>query len=92
MIYGLYCMRDERTGFLTPVPEQNDRAAIRNFYHTVQNSDGILYSFAADFRLYRLATFDSDSGMISPVSPVEFIASGSDAVAALNNKKEVHDA
>lgn len=83
MIYGLYAMRDERTGFLTPVPEQNDAAAIRNFFHTVQNSDGILFSFASDFRLYRIGQFDSDSGSITTLSPVEFIASGSDAVAAL---------
>lgn len=82
MIYGLYSIRDVKTGFMTPVMEANDDSAARNFYHAVQNSDGILFTFAQDFTLYKVAEFDSATGEIIPVSPIAHVADGSAAAAA----------
>ena len=31
MIFGIYSIRDHLTGFMTPVIEQTDAAALRNF-------------------------------------------------------------
>lgn len=66
MIYGVYSIRDVKTGFMTPTIEVNDEAAVRNFSHAVVNSDSILFSFATDFALYRIGSFDSDSASLSP--------------------------
>ncbi|UPW41099.1 nonstructural protein [Sigmofec virus UA08Rod_5539] len=79
MTFGLYSIRDVRTGFMTPAMEANDDAAKRNFAHAVSNSDGILSSFSADFTLYRIADFDADTGIVTPITPIAFVISGSEA-------------
>ncbi|WGL31252.1 nonstructural protein [Dipodfec virus UOA04_Rod_843] len=79
MIYGVYSIFDAKTGFMTPTIEINDQAASRNFCHAVANSDGILYSFAQDFQLYRIGEFDSDTALITPVSPTKMVITGADA-------------
>ena len=33
MKYGIYSIRDARTGFLPPTVDQNDSSAMRNFAH-----------------------------------------------------------
>lgn len=76
MIYGLYAMRDVKTGFMSPVIEANDDAAVRNFTHTVRQSDGILFTFSQDFSLYRIGDFDSDSGRVAPLVPIVQLADG----------------
>lgn len=83
MIYGLYCMRDIKTGFMTPVMESNDEAAQRNFYHTIWNSEGILFSFAQDFTLYKVGSFDAETGAVLPFSPIVQIADGAAALRAM---------
>lgn len=88
MKYGLYAIRDIKTGFMTPTMDINDESAVRNFYHSVQNSEGILYTFASDFSLFRIGEFDSDSGQIVPLIPIEFVADGPAAVRALRRKEE----
>lgn len=80
MIYGLYAMRDVKTGFMSPVIEANDEAAVRNFTHTVRQSEGILYTFSQDFSLYRLGDFDSDTGRIAPLIPIVQVADGAAVV------------
>lgn len=80
MKYGLYSIRDVKTGFMTPVMEANQETAVRNFTHTVVNSDGILASYCQDFSLYHIGDFDSDSAVVTPVLPPEYVISGSDAM------------
>lgn len=86
MKYGLYSIRDVKTGFMTPVMEANDAAATRNFYHSVQNSEGILFTFAQDFTLYRIAEFDAETGQIVPLVPIVQVADGAAAVQALRKE------
>lgn len=83
MIYGLYSIRDVKTGFMTPVMEVNDAAATRNFYHSVANSEGILFTFAQDFTLYRIADFNAETAQVTPLVPIVQVASGSDAITVL---------
>lgn len=66
MVLGVYAIRDVKVGFLTPTVEQNERVAIRNFSHAVVNSQSVLSSYAKDFALYRLGTYDNDTGVITP--------------------------
>lgn len=88
MIYGVYSMRDVKTGFMSPVVEPNDDAAARNFYHSVSVSEGILFTYASDFDLYKLGTFDSDSGLLSPIVPPILVAQGSHALSVLRKESK----
>lgn len=88
MIYGLYSMRDIKTGFMTPVLEANDEAATRNFYHTIWNSEGILYSFAQDFTLYKVGSFDAETGAVVPFTPVIQVADGAAALLAMRKEEK----
>ena len=64
MIYGLYCMKDERVGYLTVTQDVNDYAAMRNFKYSVSKSDSFGYFCKNDFKLFKLGTFDNNSGEI----------------------------
>lgn len=79
MILSVYAVRDDLSGFLTPTFEQNDAIAMRNFQMATDSArrDSTLLGFRpSDFTLYKIATFDSDSGVISPLMPVELIMRG----------------
>lgn len=85
MIYGLYAIRDVKTGFMTPVMEANDASAVRNFAHSIQSSEGILFTFAQDFSLYHIADFNAETGHIAPLVPIIQVADGA---AVLSARKE----
>lgn len=80
MVYNVYTMRDIKTGFMTPTVDVNDDAASRAFAHAVANSEGILYTFAKDFSLYRIGSFNSDTGCISPDPLPTLVLDGIDAL------------
>jgi len=65
MILGMYSIKDAKTGYMTPVLEQNDAVALRNFAHAVNQPDSIMYDHPNDFRLVCVAKFDTDSGVVS---------------------------
>lgn len=83
MIYNLYSIRDSKTGFMMPTYDINDQSASRAFAHVCVNSHDVLSSFVKDFDLYRIAEFDSESGVVQPVSPIQFVISGPDAFRLL---------
>lgn len=76
MTFQIYCVRDVKTSFMTPTIDQNDASAMRNFRHAILYSDGIMRSSKDDFALYRLGSFDSDSGVIIPLPVPEIIDDG----------------
>lgn len=79
MIFSVYSIRDHLTGFMTPVLEQSDAVAMRNFEMSCAEMSGqrSLMTFRpSDFSLYRIATFDTDSGLFSVVSPPELVCQG----------------
>lgn len=75
MVYNVYCVRDRRLGFLTPIVEVNDEIATRNFFHSVVNSEDVLGSFCTDFSLYCLGQFDNDAGVFISKGLPRFIVS-----------------
>lgn len=77
---NIYSIRDLRTGFLTPTYDINDAVAARNFAHAVMNSDSVLLTHAADFDLYRIGTFDSETGRITPEDMPVFVSGGKDVL------------
>lgn len=79
---NVYSIRDSRTGFLHPTFEVNDAVAARNFSHAVQQSDSVLFTHASDFSLFRIGTFEEDTGrLVSEEMPV-YICDGKDVLNA----------
>ena len=71
MKFGVYCVRDVKSGFQTPTCQVNDAVAQRGFASAVMQSDSVLFTHAGDFALYRVGEFDADTGaLISEELPV----------------------
>lgn len=60
----VYSIRDVHTGFMTPTVDQNDNSAMRNFGHAVMNSASLMNSHPKDYSLYKIGSFDTESGAI----------------------------
>lgn len=69
MKFGMYCIKDAKTGFMTPVVEQNDAAALRNFSHAVNQPDSLMHDCPNDFSFFKVAEFDTDKGVFPILSP-----------------------
>lgn len=78
MIYPIYAVRDLMTGFMSPTVDMNDVSAARNFTHAVKTSDGVMHTNPSDFDLFRVGSFDTETGQIDSVWPIELITSGGD--------------
>ena len=70
MRLGLYCIKDAKTGFMTPVVEQNDAAALCNFSHAVNQIESIMHDSPNDFSLFKISDFDTAAGIIAISSPI----------------------
>lgn len=92
MIFGVYSIRDHLSGFQTPVIEQNDAIAMRNFAMAVdsyprERGASLMTWRPSDFDFFRIGTFDSETGRLEPVSPPDLIASG----LSVSSRKESID-
>lgn len=66
MKYGIYSIRDLKTGFLPPTVDFNAISAMRNFEHACLNTESLFFSHPEDYSLFALGTFDTDTGRIDP--------------------------
>lgn len=74
MEHNVYAVKDELQGeFLQPIYTENDTLAIRNFKYQINNIDQWKYN-SSDYSLYRLATFNTETGIYIP--GVEKICTG----------------
>lgn len=87
MIYGIYSMRDKLDGYMGLKLEGNDNVAIRNFSILVNDPSLSVSYNPDDFDLYKVGTFDSDSGELCPCVP-SFISSGSNCVSIRSSRSE----
>lgn len=85
MKMNVYSIRDAHVGFMSPTLDQNDETASRNFAFAVSNNPGVLGFRPADFDLYCIGIFESDSAAIVPLNPIRFIVNGA---AAVGEKKD----
>lgn len=76
MILKIYAIRDQRTCFLTPTADINDASAMRNFEAACLRSDSLMHSHAEDYSLYAVGYYDQDTGVITPIVPLEPVADG----------------
>lgn len=72
-MYGIYSIRDVKTGYLSLLCEPDDAVASRNFEHAVRTADGLMRTHPQDFALYKVGTYDSEHGHIEPLVPVVHI-------------------
>lgn len=68
-------MRDAKVGFTDVALEHSYDTAIRNFSYALNSKDSLLYTNAADFDLWQVGEFDSDTGTIVPTIPMKLICS-----------------
>lgn len=86
MIFGVYSIRDTKSGFLQPTVDVNDLCAIRNFEAAVQaGPQSLFFTHPEDYELFKIGQFDSDSGLISSVSPSEFLISAVSILSRIRN-------
>lgn len=76
MKYHVYAIRDAHTGFMTPTVDPNDASACRNFEHAVFDTRSLLNTHKQDFDLYRIGSYNSETGAIEPEYPPVLILPG----------------
>lgn len=64
MITNLYSVRDTKVGFMAPFADANDAVAMRSFASLVANDKTAYHYYPADFSLYFVGQFESDSGAL----------------------------
>lgn len=84
---NLYAIRDKKASlFLSLAQDTNDETAIRNFSYAMNNSNNIFAFSPTDFALYRVGTYDTTSGKLDALTPVELICEGDSVV-----RKDISD-
>lgn len=78
MINNLYAVRDSGTAaFNPPIMAQNDvmlRRSLKELFEQEQlrpeRERHVFVKYASDFDVFLVGTFDTDTGVVTPVSPV----------------------
>lgn len=65
MIYGIYSVKDLKTGYLPPTYDVNDLSSMRNFEHACMNPDSLFFTHASDYQLFKVGSFDTETGEIT---------------------------
>lgn len=80
MTTNVYSIRDDVSGsFGNLFAHYSDEVAIRFFKFTLSRSEGIEHDFPNDFTLYRVGSFNFDTGEITAELPTVIIK-GSDSI------------
>lgn len=61
--YNVYSVRDQLNGFGALLPDHNDSTAIRSFRFGLSNSK---VSCIEDYDLFRVGSFETDTGVFVP--------------------------
>uniref|UniRef100_A0AAU8B282 Nonstructural protein n=1 Tax=Dulem virus 156 TaxID=3145633 RepID=A0AAU8B282_9VIRU len=70
MIYGVYSIFDSASGvFTSPTVDLSDESSIRSFSQACSNSGSLMNFKPSDFVLYRLGSFNVETGSIDSFSP-----------------------
>lgn len=79
MILTFYAIRDQLSGFMTPTLESNDAVAMRNFFMALDAPEfqSVIAYRPENFSLYKVAEFDTFSGIVTGFSEPELVVAGS---------------
>ena len=87
MEMNVYAIQDVKTSFLTPTIDQTDAAASRNFANAIMQGQGVLFTHAEDFRLFRIGTYNMGNGSIAPLAVPELVIDGSQVLLSIKSKE-----
>lgn len=77
MLLNIYCIFDEKAGaYAPPIFLQKDGMALRAFEDEVNNDRSRIHAHPEDYSLYKLGSFNDESGKIDSNIP-EFMVKGS---------------
>ena len=77
---NIYCVRDVKAGYMSPIYKQNDELAIRDFkFLANDDSSNIVNQFIEDKELWFLGTFDERTGKIEGCEP-QFLIKAVDCI------------
>lgn len=71
MKFGVYSIKDLKTGFLPVTIEYNDDSAIRNFEHACSNADSLFFTHPSDYQMWKLGSYDNETGEL--ISDMKFL-------------------
>ena len=84
MKYNMYSILDVNVGYGMPVSQDNDAVAMRNFQNACSDKSSVFATHSADFSLYCIGTYDTDTGELESLPPRK-ICAAYDFVSRLNN-------
>lgn len=73
MVFPIYSIRDKLVGFQGVSLHHNDAVAMRNFEEAFNDAP-----HAEDYSLYKLGTFDTNTGIVSSLKEPEIVCTGFD--------------
>ena len=76
----VYSMRDIKSDFMAPTYSSNDAVAMRNFESAIEQSHDVLFTHRSDFQLFRIGSFDTDTGVLTPEKVPILFKAGTDVV------------
>ena len=77
MLYNLYSVRDVHVGFGAVIVHNIDEVVARDF--SLAFGAGVMAQYPGDYALYQVATFDLESGAVSPLPVPRLVLSGLEA-------------
>lgn len=70
MTYQIFSIRDSKTNiYYPPQFRTNEGEAQRDFHALINDPQSIPGKYPADYSMWHLGTYDSDSGAINPITP-----------------------
>lgn len=69
MTDGLYAIKDELSGYGSPVPIQDDAQAIR-WFRNMLTDNRLMASSPKDFSLWKIAGYNTTNGNIQPIEHI----------------------
>lgn len=82
MIKPIYSIRDLKVGFTQVVVDDNDETAKRGFCMAICHDHGLRGFASADFQLYKVGSFDTQTGVITCDSIPVLLMDGQEAIVA----------
>lgn len=86
MKFGIYSIRDKLSGYMNIFLERSDVLAQRGFSTVVNDCGSAIYCNPGDYDLYKLGSFDTDSGVITANNP-DFVCSASNLFNGVKEDK-----
>lgn len=70
MLKHIYAIRDYKVGYTNLIVEDNEDVAIRSLKMALRSPDTLFYNEPKDFALFRLGTYNTETGDIIPNEPI----------------------